>query len=107
MASSNDLLVSDTSSTNNENQCSICLETLGSKKIRTLECNHNFHEECLKGVRNKQCPLCRFPFESNVTISTDSEETIVRVDEEKRKRTFYTIMLAACIITFVVGYYYR
>ena len=50
---------------NNENICSVCMEKF--EEIIELECNHNFHKECLyiwltvdiNTIRNKKCPLCR------------------------------------------------
>ena len=42
-----------------ENLCSICIDSLENDKILKLECNHIFHLECLKKVKNNKCPLCR------------------------------------------------
>jgi hypothetical protein len=43
-----------------EDICSICLNK-ENKEIMMLNCNHNFHSECLLKwlVRNKKCPICR------------------------------------------------
>lgn len=43
-----------------EDVCSICLNK-ENKEIMILNCNHNFHSECLQKwlVRNKKCPICR------------------------------------------------
>jgi len=42
--------------------CSICIEPLkGKKKKYTTECNHIFHQACLKTTckTHQKCPLCR------------------------------------------------
>ena len=39
-------------------ECSICLENLWGD-ITLLKCNHKFHTECIKIVKNRVCPLCR------------------------------------------------
>jgi TPR repeat protein len=51
-------------SVNCEDKCSICLESFlnNSKSIITLVCSHNFHYKCLKGNKNKLCPLCRYEY---------------------------------------------
>ena len=43
-----------------EDNCSICLNK-ENKEIMILNCNHNFHSECLQRwfVNNKKCPICR------------------------------------------------
>jgi hypothetical protein len=43
--------------------CSICLEDYKNKeKYFHLECNHKYHEKCLKLWLNKNntCPICRY-----------------------------------------------
>lgn len=44
-------------------QCSVCLDDFTDKKdiVRTKECNHVFHKQCLHGWLKVQrsCPLCR------------------------------------------------
>jgi len=47
--------------------CPICGEKLNSKFIHKLDCNHEFHYECLlkslKFQKSKNiCPTCRKPF---------------------------------------------
>ncbi|CAL5098349.1 unnamed protein product [Urochloa decumbens] len=48
-----------------EGECSVCLENFdaGNSKLRTMPCNHSFHEQCIfNWLRiNHVCPLCRFP----------------------------------------------
>ena len=44
------------------NECSICLENYKKDDmIIILSCNHNFHDDCLKGwfKNNNSCPHCR------------------------------------------------
>ena len=41
--------------------CCICLENLDSN-IKTIDCNHQFHTDCINAVKVKReikCPLCR------------------------------------------------
>merc|ERR1712159_347593 len=44
--------------------CAICFEAFDTAKAAALECNHVFHEECLKKwlqqeKRKRDCPMCR------------------------------------------------
>ena len=39
-------------------ECSICLELINKNNI-ILECNHNFHRDCLKHLKKWNCPICR------------------------------------------------
>ena len=41
-------------------ECSICLDFLDNyNDILTLDCNHKFHYNCIKNVKNNLCPYCR------------------------------------------------
>ena len=42
-------------------QCSVCLETLGTHNITTLECGHRFHYTCIQywHREHSNCPCCR------------------------------------------------
>ncbi len=53
------------------NQCSICFEEL-SNLIKKLECNHNFHDNCIDTwtLYKNNCPLCRNIIK-NVKINYD------------------------------------
>ena len=44
----------------NNNLCSICLESFCKKNIQTI-CKHHFHYDCLKKwlEKNTSCPYCR------------------------------------------------
>jgi hypothetical protein len=43
-----------------KDDCSICLNK-ENKEIMILNCNHNFHSDCLQKwlVKSKKCPICR------------------------------------------------
>ena len=45
----------------NQEECAICLEPLGTKRLTTLDCCHVFHEHCLESwiLRTSACPMCR------------------------------------------------
>ena len=47
----------------NNQECSICVESLNDNIAIKLKCNHIFHKKCLeewlKKSKNKDCPLCR------------------------------------------------
>ena len=49
----------------NENDCTICFDTMNNTKVVQLNCLHKFHESCLKewwdsdrGNKQKNCPIC-------------------------------------------------
>ena len=44
-----------------DDECSICLQTLNSQKIKVLPCEHTFHTDCiLEWLTNTNtCPICR------------------------------------------------
>jgi len=43
-------------------QCCICTDPLSKDSIPvTLPCGHRGHHNCLMGIQNKLCPLCRGP----------------------------------------------
>jgi len=50
-------------------RCNICLSQIKSgETIRILECNHNFHSECLDKwlIENDTCPNCRTIISDNI-----------------------------------------
>lgn len=57
-----------------EDVCSICLNK-ENKEIMILNCNHNFHSECLVRwlMKNKKCPICR----KEVTINDNEPLNIL------------------------------
>ncbi|EWS74264.1 C3HC4 type (RING finger) zinc finger protein (macronuclear) [Tetrahymena thermophila SB210] len=43
--------------------CSICIDQcLPEERILVLPCRHVFHSECVRALREKNCPNCRIPF---------------------------------------------
>jgi hypothetical protein len=49
-----------------EDICAICRDTLAHPRIVSLECQHKFHTNCIKGwyIRDhKTCPVCRDPYQ--------------------------------------------
>ena len=41
------------------NLCAICLDNITNIfEKKTLECEHCYHKNCIKQVKNKKCPLC-------------------------------------------------
>jgi hypothetical protein len=43
-----------------EEECSICLEPLKNHSFCILNCNHYYHEKCIKKWHSKKpfCPIC-------------------------------------------------
>lgn len=56
-----DLLRSPDSLILNQDECTICLEIIGSRNVRALPCGHLFHEECISAwlSDHQTCPYCR------------------------------------------------
>mgnify|MGYP003636749696 FL=1 len=46
-------------------ECPICMEKIDSKDLFTTGCGHNYHNDCLKHLKNSttnktvDCPMCR------------------------------------------------
>lgn len=40
-------------------ECPICLDVITKNDNFILKCRHNYHEECIKMVTDKKCPMCR------------------------------------------------
>ena len=53
-----------------QGECSICLDTNNKKMIKTKECGHDFHLECLnKWIKQSPtCPYCRCDLKTNKVI---------------------------------------
>jgi len=71
--------------------CAICLcEYVEGDELRSLNCNHHFHSECVTDwlMLNKLCPFCKTEIDKKpdkskqvaVTIDPDSEETPLSSD---------------------------
>lgn len=69
--------------------CSICLESLNNNKISKYECNHYFHECCLKNWDNG-CPLCR-AIERNRNINSNSKnkQNILDINSMRNIKNLY------------------
>jgi len=80
-------------------ECAICLDSLDSldnyeknKIIQLNNCNHKFHESCLKQwvLHNNTCPLCRANinclFEAKISLLCGNlfkKKTIIEIQEDK------------------------
>lgn len=45
-----------------------------------LKCKHEFHKNCLSGLQNPQCPLCRHPIGEDVL-----DRSTIDAMEQKRR----------------------
>ena len=50
--------------------CSICLDTKSTNVFNCLPCLHWFCQTCLAKLVQNVCPLCRFPFETDLSVSS-------------------------------------
>jgi hypothetical protein len=73
--------------------CPICLEALkfNNRKIHVTECNHEFHDMCLKKVKTNTCPCCRAVI-SDISeiiseIRSDLNKIKIEFDNEKNECT--------------------
>jgi len=57
-------------------ECPICLETL--YRPTTLACQHNFCYQCIKGVINQLCPMCRAGFILPKTYNKLLDDMIIK-----------------------------
>lgn len=58
---------------NDENLCSICLQSMTSTTMYKLTCQHCFHFKCFMEFqkhRGSSCPMCRSPFQDGTVISS-------------------------------------
>jgi len=52
---------------NNNNCCSICIDTLeNTKDFHCSQCKNYFHQDCINKwiSKNPSCPICRFKFDN-------------------------------------------
>ena len=61
---------------NNTDICSICLDVFNeTNKIFITNCNHKFHNDCIKSIIGKNCPYCRVELKEklkgNITVTID------------------------------------
>lgn len=56
-----------------EDNCAICIGELKKGLTCNLDCNHTFHYDCIKSVKNTKCPLCRTDFYMHHVYKTKYE----------------------------------
>ena len=66
----------------NNNICVICLEPMICKTYNCNNCNNDFHIDCIKKLKKKECPLCR----NFITIPNKSVYSVTfnNMDETNR-----------------------
>ena len=89
----NNILPKENNFVTNDYKCSICLDSLEENNIITLlNCNHQFHESCLKQwtINNNTCPLCRtvvtslfYAKISLIFINLFKKKIIVEIKEDR------------------------
>lgn len=52
-------------------------------KIHTTECNHNFHTNCFRNMREPTCPMCRSTVSRLVSLSVMKELAKLQNEEKK------------------------
>ena len=57
-----------------EEECAICLGSLGSEDVVPLNCDHKFHHACLSRwlQTNNTCPVCRARADTSVPTTVNS-----------------------------------
>jgi hypothetical protein len=58
-------------SSNNSEECSICLEELNQNDKLKLICGHKFHYKCINTwlIKNNRCPICRTFLKKNFKVN--------------------------------------
>lgn len=62
---------------NERERCTVCLMDFETgEDIRTLNCSHMFHIDCIDRWLNynKKCPICRVDMDKLQMLITDNEE---------------------------------
>lgn len=86
------LTLSDAIWCNNHNQqknlgnCGICLDAMTCGDSIIFQCNHIFHRECAKSLRDIRCPVCRTPIESKDLSQSELITMENRYTEDKKER---------------------
>lgn len=67
--------------TPSSDNCMICLDNLENEKIRTLKCDHIFHEACIGKWLNTAptCPLCRLQVTDLTPMPRPPEMTLEEI----------------------------
>ena len=57
----NTLLLQQQQEPQETHECSICLDDIPSNELKTTQCGHHFHKDCIKNWRRMKnnCPNCR------------------------------------------------
>ena len=75
-----------------EHDCSICLEKIDKKDIKTTDCGHYFHKNCLKEWTDKSvgvsCPNCRGDTRKILSFTDIVQEIILRYKKERDNNNF-------------------
>ena len=65
------------------NICVICLDSMNNTTYNCNNCNNNFHIECIKKLKKKQCPLCRnciiIPYNSDYNVTFNNMDETDRI----------------------------
>ncbi|WP_373691345.1 RING finger domain-containing protein [Endozoicomonas sp. YOMI1] len=59
---------------NQEDKCTICIESFAEKEVSVTTCAHNFHTSCLETQLkySEVCPICRTPLIDRIIQRLDS-----------------------------------
>lgn len=67
----------------NNNMCVICLEPMISNTYNCNNCRNDFHIDCIKKLKKKECPLCRnsiiIPYKSNYNVTFNNMDETNRI----------------------------
>lgn len=66
--------------------CSICLCEVEQKEDCELKCNHIHHIDCLKGLRQLKCPVCRAPLEGNRLDKKTINNIKQNIEKDKKEK---------------------
>ncbi len=59
----------------NNNECSVCFNTITLEQLCITNCNHNFCKECLDkwfNIGKSSCPMCRTPIDYFKHLNKDT-----------------------------------
>ena len=76
-------------SSEDREECSICLDSLGENNTCITACGHRFHLECMLQLRSNpviRCPLCRVEVHSRYQSSQEDRELLRVVTKRQWER---------------------